>query len=95
MEPVKAGLRMLSLMLRMKEEDRTEWQVPLQAEKGKGIALPLEPTEGATPIETLIIAWGNSLQISECQNGKIISMCCITPLLVVICCRINRKLTIT
>lgn len=40
MEPVKAGLRMLSLMLRMKEEDRTEWQVPLQAEKGKGIALP-------------------------------------------------------
>lgn len=32
-------------------------KVPLQAEKGKGIELPLEPTEGATPNETLILAW--------------------------------------
>lgn len=34
-----------------------ELQGPLKAEKINGIELPLEPIEGANPIENLILAW--------------------------------------
>lgn len=54
---VTVCLRMLSLTLRMKEEATAKSSGAPKAEKGKGIELPLEPTEGANPIETLILAW--------------------------------------
>lgn len=56
--------------------------MPLEAEK-EGMDSPLEPPEGSSPVDTLVLALGDPFQISDLQNCK----------LVLICYRSNEKTT--
>lgn len=48
--------------------------VPLEAEK-EGMDSPLDPPEGSSLVDTLILALGDSLRTSDLRNCKLVLIC--------------------
>lgn len=48
--------------------------VPLEAEK-EGMDSPLDPPEGSSLVDTLILALGDSFRTSDLQNCKLVLIC--------------------